>query len=152
MPLSDGEKAIIAAINKLGRKIGDVDGDDTDARDNAEAAQQLRDTYAKSTSEDEINKLLAKRLELLDEEHSKLSGIGQLITGQASVFEKSLAAARERAVAAAREVEIHQKEAQRQLEIENRTSGIVKTRATARRKAAEESLKAAKQQINLNKA
>jgi hypothetical protein len=152
MSLTDGEKAIIAAINKLGRKIGDVDGDDTDARDNAEAAQQLRDTYAKSTSEDEINKLLAKRLELLDEEHSKLSGIGQLITGQASVFEKSLAVARERAAAAAREVEIHQKEAQRQLEIESRTSGIIKTNATARRKAAEESLKAAKQQINLNKA
>ena len=94
MPLSDGEKAIIAAINKLGRKIGGVDGDDTDTRDNAEAAKQLRDKYTALASEDEINKLLAERLELLDEEHSKLSGIGQLITGQASVFEKPLAVAR----------------------------------------------------------
>ena len=69
----------------IAKAIKSAKDDDPDTRDNeAEAARSIS-AYELLDTQRKVNDELDKRLKLLDDEHDKLSGIGQLITGQAKI-------------------------------------------------------------------
>ena len=122
----------------IAKAIKSAKDDDYEARDavaSASAAEELKALYALRGAQEDVNELLTERLKLQSD---------------------SLSKATERAAAATRQVQIHADEVERQLEIEGRTTGIVKINAIAFRKAAEARQKAAVQQVeqqgNLQKA
>ena len=136
MPLTDGEKAIIAAINKLGDKTGATGVKDEDTEKQLQDAADLRTAdYERAQTAREMNDIYKERIKLLDDEHDKLSGLGKLLTGEAEIGQKSLSILDEK-------ISRYKIEARRQRNIADAGTGFVKTNAQAREKAAK------KQEIN----